>query len=409
MSRFQEKGAGPTARQSASARLAGCALVTVVAAAGWAGTAAAEAIPLGVHLSLRGEYVDNLSGRSNGALRPGLQRKDDYIYSPSLALNTGTSIGRQRITVVGTVGYKFHQYNTALDAVNIGLQTGMSTSVGRCVLAPTADYARRQQNLEDVPLGPPKGIKTETGLGLSASCPVGRIVPSVTVAKHWSRSNSEFGVDSSSTQANASVGYRGAGLGVISLVASYSKTAYDRPTNLSFPILNSGYESYSAGFNYSRPIGARLSGTGGLQYYRSKSQFSSDAHGISGNAGLSYRATPRLNLDLTAQRSIRPATQAFASRSLDTEIELQASYRMSSRLGFTGSVRQLRKSYDTVFVPTSLAPSRERRFTVRTGASYRLGDKTSLALEYSRETRDSDTPGLNYSSNRVAVTAARSF
>jgi len=412
MSRFQESAAGRTPRCGA-VRLAGCAVLTFAAASAWAGAASAQlAEKIGVQARLRVEYDDNIARRSDNVLRRGLSSKDDIIYTPNLGLNFQQPVGRFSTTLRGTLGYKFHQYNTSLNSEVISLSAAGNGTFGRCALAPSANYSRQQSNLDDVPLGAPENISINTAVGLSTTCRVGRLAPSVSVQKSWTRNESNLGADSETLSVSGSVGYGNAALGSISLVGTYTETENQNrfTSNILGPLLlDAGYKMRSVGVNYSRPFGARLTGTAGMQYYWLTSRFSGDDHGISGNAGLTYRVGPRLNLALMASRSVRPPTQVFATRSIDESVDLAATYKMSSRVTLNAGVAQLNRSYTTLLTPTLLGPSDEKRRSFRAGAQFSVGDKTSLTLDYIHDNNNSDAPGFDYTSNRVALTAARYF
>src|SRR4051812_12471236 len=107
MGRFQERRGGRK-----DLRVAGFALLTAAAVSSWAGAAAAQtARHFGAEVRVTAEYDDNVARRSSSLGRPGLKRKDDYIYSPSVAVDAGMPVGRYNLFLSGDIGYDFHQYN----------------------------------------------------------------------------------------------------------------------------------------------------------------------------------------------------------------------------------------------------------------------------------------------------------
>jgi hypothetical protein len=357
-------------------------------------------------------YDSNVAGGEEAiAALKGLH-KDDVVYAPSATINLSLPVGREGLFLTGNVGYDFHQYNSTLNASRINLIGGGSAKVGPCTGGLTAGYARSQTDQTLLPLAVTKNIQTVDSAGLQVQCAsAAGLGEFVSVQYVSARNDGGVGlVDSDAVSSSGGLTYQNHALGQISVFGSYTTTDYGSGGDPNLP-QTPGFRSYSAGISYARPIGRRLKGSLEVSYQSARSRDGSgtEFNGIGTQGSLEYRVTPRLTTTLLVSRSVQPTIQQGSNFTVVEQAQLDAHYRLSSRLSASlgASWSNIDYRQGAVALPTFV--SRDRVEGIYGGVGFRVGRQGNLALDVRRETRNTNLTIFNYTDYRVGVTASQSF
>jgi hypothetical protein len=365
-----------------------------------------------VQIELRGraEYDDNVARGKDVVASLRFVRQDDYIYSPTAAVDLNLPVGRQSLFLRGSAGYRFYQYNTFLDRERIDLQGGATATAGRCGGMVAGAYGRRQSDLEDLNVGTTKNVQTVVSESVNLVCSIGvGLGQSLSVQHVEQTSSSDEAADSSSWNVSGALGYSNRSLGSLSLIGSYATISYsNQPAALN---VSNGYDMYAAGLRYERPFGSRLNGRVAVQYFSTQSDgpTATEDTGLLGEAALTYRATARLRTELAYSRGVTPSVRNGADYVLDETLALDGSYSFSSRTSLRLGVLQVSRDWKGDETARPDAVTSERRRAVFGVLSFKIGDNGSLSLDARHERRKADVDAFEYTANRVAVTAAASF
>ena len=165
---------------------------------------------------------------------------------------------------------------------------------------------------------------------------------------------------------------------------------------LGLPSFNAGYETYSGGISYTRPVGARLVGSASVSYTDLKISFRAikGFTGFTYSAALTYSVSPRLTAQANIARATLPSNRLNSVFRIDEDYSGEVDYRLTKR----GVVR-LGASYehDSYGGITTLAPFDlldEKIYTGFVSAEYRLNRRLSVDLGVDQSHRDANFPGL---------------
>ena len=339
-------------------------------------------------------------------------QQDDILYSPSARIDAALPIGRQAVFVNGAVGYDFRQNNKQLNRERIDVSAGVAGSAGPCGLTATGSFSRSQSDIADLIAEVTKNTEQRVSYGLQGNCGIGAGLSVNLGGTHSRSTNSAEGqglVSSTSEGLSGGINYGNRTLGVLGLVASYSTSGYDdRP---GMPLQSDGFNSYSAGVNYSRPIGTRLQGQLSLFYSQTqqKGPLEDQFTGLTGSGTLTYRATSRLRATLGYQRGVSATNQQGSSYSLSQSVQLNLGYALTSRIRTSIGARGYKRDYRGGGMPPPSQISNERGYSIFGSTSLSLGRDMSLALDASRDVRNTNLTVFDYRGYRVGLSATKSF
>jgi len=211
-------------------------------------------------------YATNVSGGDETLAAIRRIEPNDVTYDAGATLKFQLLSGRNTAFLTASADARRHARNEILDGEDYLVSAGVGTQVGPCNGLVAASYARRQALIEDLALPVVTNV-TEQPLGtVSIICGRGAIIGAVqgAIGRVQSDTKRPGFVDSNTRSGSVSVGYRNATLGDLSLIGQYSRVAYSNAiaiTPLPIASLNPDFEQYSAGIQYARKIGMRLSGT----------------------------------------------------------------------------------------------------------------------------------------------------
>jgi hypothetical protein len=369
--------------------------------------------------SLRASTVityDTNIARSNAATarQRGLEPVDENTR-PAVDVDLLKAVGQQSLFLRGTAGYDFYSRNKNLDSERIDLTTGADLRAGPCQVAVSDEYARRQNNLDQV-IDAPIAINLQAlnTVSLSGGCtraigftPTG----SVSVASSTNSAALLTSTDYQSLSGQAGLAYQRPSFGRLSIYGQYQKVEYTNRTVPNDPALKDGFKMYGAGVRYERKIGARIEGSVDASY----TSLSQNASGVSGFRGLTYGAdltahvTGRLAAALHANRSTQPSLQLASSFTVQEDYSSELDYTISQRLSFNlGASKKTTNSQGAALL-TPIALTRQETTDVYGGASVAFARRFSLLLDVRHETSNTNLINFNYSSMRVALTLSGRF
>jgi len=417
------------------------ASVSACALAAWAAPSAAQSVPPGTltglpspdsklfELDVTGKvlYDSNVAGGRGVVADVKDLHQDDIIYTPTARANFYLPVGRQSVFLDVSAGYDDHQYNSNLNHINVTLNGGVGAAVGRCGGDVTDTYSEFQSNESDLPLQVTKNTQTNQSVGLQVNCSTGVGLGEFFTVRHSTIDNSAQAavIDSKAWSASVGLSYQRPVLGAISVFAAYSSIDYSNSSATALP--TSGYQTYSLGLNYGRPIGARLKGAlevsvqdvrpgdtpiatlsaGALPVAARSSLVSLSAQG-----SLDYRVNSRLQATLTLLRNVQPSIQQGADYTVVESVQGVGTYALSSRLSATlgASWRNLNYRGLNPAVVTALdLVTQDQMTSVFGSVGYHVGRKGLVTLDVRHNLRNTNITIFNYTENRVGITATEAF
>jgi hypothetical protein len=348
--------------------------------------------------------------------------KDDFSISPSIQLDILLPLGRQSVFARGSIGYDFYLRNSQLNRERINLALGGNLQVtSGCSTTVTGNYQRQRSNAGDVyavsdtPLFRDTNTEENKAIGVQGMCggAIG-ITPGFGYTHSETRNSNRFFKlnDSNQDSFNFSLGYSRPALGRIALYGTYAEGEYINRNILGLPniipgVPADGIKSYSAGIEFERNIGSRLSGRLALGYswVDPKSPFSSKFRGASYTAALNFTPSDRLAFDLLATRSTDLPNSAFASYSITDVYSINATYRLNERLSVNAGAAQQRRNFHqraaTVDQAAFVDKDKFNRFYG--GFVYELNQRIRLNGLVSHQRRGADNPLFRYSNTTASL------
>lgn len=374
---------------------------------------------LNFELRGRAEYDTNAArGSKTVAAAQGID-PNDIRYTVSAGVDAARLVGRQSIFMSGTVSYDFYSKNNSLDRWRADLTGGAAGRVGPCATTLNAGYLQRLSELSPIsPTDPRDSTERVLSYGGSTSCPiVGNIGATASVQRRQVRtSGSQTQLGNDITSLSTSIGYVSRTFGSVSVFGSYTDTNYKQQPG-PVPLGSQGFQSYSVGLQYSRPIGTRLTGQAGINYYElhrsagtaTAALAGGDTSGTAWNVGFNYRASSRLTMDVGYSDSTGATTQVGSAYQREKRINAGVSYSPSSRLSVSLSGDRVNRDYSGRGALPLVVASEEQRTRIGAGITYDLGRLISVGLDASQTKVETDQALLNYTSERIAATIIAKF
>jgi hypothetical protein len=339
--------------------------------------------------------------------------QSDTITSPSAKLDFSFPVAGQEAYLRGNVGYDFYQKNTQLNRERVGLDGGLTTRVGPCQGAVTFAYVRRIHELDDLTITNPKIVQEAGTIGASQTCGLsGGLGASFGVSRTENRNRGGIQqLDNQVSSLNGSLVYRRSSLGEARIFTNFSKTEY---SNLSGFFRTPGYESKSVGLSYNRKFGNRISGS--IQVSQNQvtplgqtSVTNGNYSGLNYSGSLLYRATSRLDLNLSADRGIRPTLQSGGLFALSTQASVGATYKIGSKFTYSFSAREYQVSQRGILPLGQNILTNSRSVTESTGLTFQQNKRVSWTVDATHIDRSAGDPLFDYSDTRVGISANVNF
>lgn len=390
-------------------RLSATAGAALLLAAGAAAPAGAQTRSATIQAGLRGLYDSNVGrGSAQVATIRGLDRQDDFIYSPSLSGDISNPLGRGSVYLNGSIGYEFHQYNKQLDSERIGLNGGVRGEVGPCGGTIGGQFGRGQSNLSDLDLSVTQNVQQTVSASADLLCAsqggLGVVLGGST--SRQTNSASSRAVNSTTNSAYVGVSHTSEAVGTVSLRANYSKLNNDTPRL--FPgVPLQGFENTGVGLSIQRPIGARLTGQASINFSNVASDGVNPGYtGVAGSGDLRYVVGPRLQMTLGYERSAAPSLQAGYNYQLQSTVRFGADYTLGPKIKTNLALSYSDRSYrGQVATPILAQIASDNTFIAALGASFQVGRRISLGLTGGWEDRNANLPQFDYTAYRIGLTA----
>jgi hypothetical protein len=336
----------------------------------------------------------------------------DTIFTPSVNLDYTAPIGRQSVFARGSAGYAFYDKNTDLNRERLDFTGGGIFGVGPCLTTLQGQYTRGLRHLEDSILeADVKNIQENKTLSANTACsrPTGFGV-TFSGSKGWTENSLATVVDADyeTISLGAGITYSRPAIGTITGFTSYNKTEYPNR------ILSSGYELTSYGLTFDRQLGARIQGSVTLAYTTvdqldsagfGGGSYSSNTYG--GN--LSYRASSRLLLQASFNRSITPSTGLGQSFDVATNYGLTGDYDLGSRIRLSLGAQQVEREAEGIIVVSPLQITSSKTKIFYGAVKYSQSERLSFTLKAAREERDANVPQFDYTSDSIGLSANVTF
>lgn len=412
---IQSRGAIST---SAFPRSRAAALIATACAACCTlpGVAQAQGKQVSVNVSNRLTYDADVV--LNDRRISGGRGKGDVSSSPSLDLDIYLPRATGSFYLQGGLGYVFYRKFTNLNRERINLSGGFDQKVlGDCIVHGGAHYSRQLSDIGDLPSNAPvagAARNSEENRSVSADIGCGGAVgirPSVAFSRSESRNGETFRKlsDADTNSFTGQIGYSAPVLGVVSIFGRYSDSKYINRTAPNGQ--EDGVRSYSAGVQIERSVGTRLNFAASLNYTSVKPYLSS----VQSFDGVGYDLSGTYNgdlfqLTLTGSRAAQPSTILFVSYDIRTNLGLNVSSELTSRMRWHASASYNRRA----FAPSSLfvgapTPGSESLYSLGAGITYRMGRRLNFSLDGSYSKRTTDSQLIPYEQKRISLTTSFSL
>lgn len=367
-------------------------------------------------VSVTGTYDSNFARSNKATAAARAVKPREYLLAPKAGLNVVQPFGRQVVYLNGSAGYDFHRENSQLDRRRYDVQGGYVTSLGMCQLSAVETFRAAQSDLADL-----DGVNTRNelraiGTSLSTSCgrPTG-IAVSGSVSRLDAKNSAALQKPADSTLESLSlqVGYSNENLGRFSLVYSYADTEMPNRITPGRPV-GDGFWSETYALSVERDLGSRLtlSAQGGRT--RLKREFAppgvpQEVKTTTYSGQAAYRIGSRMSVNLSGERTIKPAQRAGKLYDVTTGAQVSGQYQLGTRYTLSAgySIRDVDSNADTLSARPVITNSRNN--SVFGSVRYQQSELASLVLDVRYEERDTDLPEFNYSAMRVGITAQVGF
>jgi hypothetical protein len=241
----------------------------------------------------------------------------------------------------------------------------------------------------------------------------GRLVPSGTFLQTWSTNTAlpYKPSDFRSTSGNGSLQYKAGSIGDFSLTGGYVQTSYPhRAIRGLIGSQSDGYDNYSVGIHYQRPIGGSLEFAASLsQTWLSYRGIGANFNGITYDASLTYHASPRLNFNVLASRQTLPTSYLNAAYSVAESYSAGADYRLSTRVSAKIGAIQTHSNFSGVALISGVDLTAQTYRSFYGSVSYMVSPTLSVSLNAGQDQRHADVVGYSYSGAHVGLSVSKSF
>ena len=391
-----------------------CALLALPLAPAWAKPAVPNPETPPVTAMFSATYYSNIASSSAAlAAARGLKRADT-LYAPALDVSLMQSMGGVSLFLTGQGGYDFHQRNSILDRERLSLQAGADAQIESCTATPSGSYARFQSDLVDLSVVATKNTQEIMTGEFDLTCnQSGRLVPSGSFIQTWSDNTAlpYKPSDFRSTAGNGSLAYKAGSIGDFSLFGQYAQTSYPHRAIVGATGLESdGYDNYSVGLRYQRPIGGNLEISASLsQTWLSYKGIGNNFNGITYDASLTYHASPRLNFNVLASRQTLPTSYLNAAYSVAEAYSASADYRLSARLSAKISAAQTHSNFSGTALVNGVDLSTQTYRIFYGSLAYTLSPTFTVSLSAGQEQRHADVVAYSYSGAHIGLSLSKSF
>jgi hypothetical protein len=145
----------------------------------------------------------------------------------------------------------------------------------------------------------------------------------------------------------------------------------------------------------------RLSGTAAVLVNQLNAA-STKSTGISGNAALEYRATPRIQLSLVYDRSNQASVLVNTSYLYAQSVDFKVNYRLSQRISLSAGARGSRDQYRGE-IPSPLQIRKSEQLSGNIGGSIKIGRNAQVTVSAEHVDRKADVQIYDFTSDNVTL------
>jgi len=371
-------------------------------------------LPL-VQLSPSVTYDTNVARSSESLAQMRGIVPEDEIYSPAVQLNWAKSFGAETLHIAGVLGYDFYQHNSVLNRENIDLTGGFGWQGGLCGVAVDGAYVRQQSGLQELTVAVTKNTETLSSASLGLRCGgETRLSGFIFLTPNWSENSAQLlqTSNSKSVPLAAGVGYDFANFGKLSVFGEYEKTIYpDRLVELGPSLVSDGYQLYTGGVRWDRQMGQRLKASVALSEISLRPRLPGDSSfgGIGYEAVLTYRATSRLEVDLSSSRAVNPVNRLNTTYSIDQIYAATVAYRLGGRTKLSVDGQVVDHHYFGAQIQPGTDLISQSINSVDARLSYALRPGVALTLSATQEHGTADIPDYRYDDTRAELSLSAAF
>ena len=360
---------------------------------------------------LRFFYDSNIARSSEELAEERGLHRSEFVFNPSLDVQTANAIGPHAITLHANVGYDFHSRNSRLDRLRMSADAGGKLRLGPCDTAFSGSLARRQSDLEDIfDASVVKNTLWTDRIAADARCggAVG-IVPLLS-ASHEDGHNSNDRrrlADYYSNAVGAGLAYTRPAFGELSVKANFDQVRYPHREGLA-ALLSSGYDVTSVVGRFDRRVGSRIRAGIGVAWSSVDPKgpgrkFS----GLTPSADIDYILSDRAKLHLEYSRTVRPASYGRGDYMLLTEYAGEVDYALTPRTSLAAGGSYVRRNVHGTADPLFLSSDQRKTAFVR--VAYNPSRRLSADFEVRHEDRDANPEIFSFSSTRAILTLRTHF
>jgi hypothetical protein len=385
--------------------VAGVALVLLAAAA----PAFADDDRVGVQAVVTETYDSNVAASdAEAAAERGITPQDE-ITAPSLALNLSLPVSLQELFLKGSAGYDFYDHNRQLDGGQVDLLGGVHARLARCKGTVSGNLTYAQSELQDLSLIATRNLESDEIVSMDGSCG-GQIgfAPTFAISGEWSQNSSPelFSSDYDTLNTSLGLAYRQPHFGELSAYVAYNETAFPNRDLLVGPAtIQDGYSSYSGGVKYDRHLGARIEGTIKIAYTSVRPDLASTGgyQGLTYDANVTFRVTPRLTAKLDLERAVNPTIRPDVTYALDNSYSLEADYSVSRKIKISAAATGESNRYSGADLIPGFDISSETDWGVNGSVAYQLNRRIGFELDLAHVVRDANVTIFSYTDDRVGL------
>lgn len=365
-------------------------------------------------------YDSNMRRLGDGFAVPAGESKSDWRIAPAVTLSTGLPIGRQRLSLTGTIGRDFYANGTRPNGNRYNAGALLDWKLGsRCGGTADASFNRRQLLLSEISNSDSNAIET-VRYGVSANCRTATGIGfGVAVSQSNTRNSSpdRFAFDANSFLVSPQLTYGSPTLGEFSFTGNYNKAKYPNRLVVSpdSGLQEDGVEIVSGRAGYRRGLGSRLSVNAGILYIKVKPDpaailfqptpldpvFVIDRQTTSNlgyDFGISYNSGSRLTASATASRRATASVNVGAQSQLIQTYAFDVGYKLNRAMSLNTGIQYDQRDYRNSFAnPNEPLPRLQDKITrVFAGVDYAPVDLYSVGLQISYQDRKSNPDEYSY-------------
>jgi hypothetical protein len=367
--------------------------------------------------TLNALYDSNVARSDDATAKLRGVKPEDDILTPGVRASIVQTFGRQALFLQGDGGYEFHRRNHQLNRQRANVVGGLMTRIGQgCQEELYSAYRAQQSDLADIIQGTVKNLQQSTSVAAGVSCARETGLGGLLQVQREDVKNSDHTQkieDVTSKTLSTQVSYGRPSLGTVGLVYSYARNEFPNRINPGRPVGDS-FQVQSYGLQVQKKFTPKLHADATVTRTMVKREFAPAGVPLkskltSYTADVFYGLGARIDLEAHATRSVQPSDRIGKLYDILKAGEVAGHYKLGSRFLVTAGYRleDTDSNFDTA-VPVMVVTN-SRLKSLYGSIRYRQSERLSLLLDLRHETRDTNLPSFNYTSNRVGLTAEAAF